>query len=107
MGKAVQRFEIGKYYQFVGEPIVRKRGESLITKPGAVNEELLVNDVEIFQNWMDRGIRKCLDNAFDGTSASFEDLYFNLRGDKVPWHVLRSYQCYLEAGMFQEVEVQK
>lgn len=97
---------IGKYYQFVGAPIVRKRGESLIAKPGAVNEELLVNDVEVFQNWMDRGIRKCTDSAFDGTVASFEDIYFILHGNKVPWGVLRSYQCYLEAGMFQEVEVQ-
>ena len=106
MSSRVRRFEVGKYYQFTGEPMTMKDGELLTSKVGAVYESLIMSDTEIVHNWMDRRIRKCVyASEFDGTAAVFEDIYFHLKNELVPWTVIRSYECYLEAGMFQEVEV--
>lgn len=106
--KSVDRFEVGKHYQFTGEPICIRKGESILEKAGAVFEALIPNDIEIVHNWMDRGVRKCVYvDSITGTSAVFEDIYFKKNGRKIMlWTVVRSYDCYLKAGMFQKVEVE-
>lgn len=101
-----RRFEVGKSYQFTGNPICIEKGESMLDKVGAVYEALIMNDTEIVHNWMDRRIRKCVyADPLNGTSAIFEGIFFDFRGQNVAWTVIRSYKCYLKAGMFQEVEV--
>ncbi len=102
---AANRFYVGKSYQFTGDPIGLSEGESFLTKVGAVQESLVPFDIEIYENWMDRKIRKCIYvDPRKGTSAIFEDIYVTVDGLKKAWSVPRGYDCYLSRGMFQEVE---
>ncbi len=104
MGTA-NRFVVGHYYQFTGQPIILREGEAYTSKPGALPEDMTMYDISI-PLWMDRRIRKCIyTDPFDGTCAAFDDIFVEVLGEKLSWTAPRPYACYLQEGMFQEIEI--
>jgi len=97
--KIVDHFEVGKYYQFTGH--------ILLFDPDHPDYSMSndYSDIWFWENWMDRKPRKCTGAWLEGTSATFEDLFYKYSENiSMPWRMPASYDAYLKRGMFQ-VEV--
>lgn len=103
--RVAKKFEVGKYYQFIGHQLVLKEEHKAKTWTGAQSPEMWKYDIEI-PCWMDRCARRCTyADPIDGTSASFEDIIMLTAKGCIPWTTPRPYLAYLKMGMFIEVEV--